>query len=293
MDLILKVTDGPPDGEWRGLEARFDPSGGLIGRAETARLSLPDASRTVSRFHAHVSHGDDAYCLEEMGSRNATSINGKALTVGEKAVLRPGDQVRVGHFTLSVAFDDPSFPATQIFERPEVIAPSGAASDDGTRVINRGFSMPTGGAGSNGLWEAFLDGAGVSLNLPDARRPELMRSVGLILRTMVGGIHRLTNQRVRLRDETTPEKARPQSRAVDPVRQAAEEARLITGLLEPVAVGAVPATARVLEMLEDLTAQIAAMRKRAAAAVFRSASSSIARLLRSPVSPSVVAIFSS
>jgi predicted component of type VI protein secretion system len=270
MDLVLKVIDGPTDGEWRGLESRFDTSGGLIGRAETARLSLPDASRTVSRFHAHISHSDGTFFLEEMGSRNATAVNGKALAVGEKAPLRPGDQLRIGHFTLAVAFDDPAFPVTQIFERPAApvvargkangSAAVDAVQDDGTRVVHRGFSLPAGGAGSVGLWEAFLDGAGVTLNVSDTRRPELMRAVGLMLRTLIGGMNRLVSQRVRLRDETSPEKARPQSRMVDPVRQAAEEARLIAGMLEPIAVGGVAPTARVQEMLEDLAARIQAMR---------------------------------
>jgi len=50
MDLILKVVEGSNGAEWGGLQARFDASEGLIGRAETARLSLPDSTRTVSRF---------------------------------------------------------------------------------------------------------------------------------------------------------------------------------------------------------------------------------------------------
>src|SRR5271165_2655711 len=118
MELLLKVVDGPSDGSWRGLKARFDASGGLIGRAETARLSLPDSSRTVSRFHAHVSCSGEEFFLEEMGSRNAAMINGRALKAGTKELLRPGDEVRVGRFLLAVEFDDPDFPATQVIDRP-------------------------------------------------------------------------------------------------------------------------------------------------------------------------------
>ena len=85
MDLILKVVEGPKGAEWRGLQARFDASGGLIGRAETARLSLPDSTRTVSRFHAHVSCSGETYFLEEMGSRNTATVNGKAVTAARRS----------------------------------------------------------------------------------------------------------------------------------------------------------------------------------------------------------------
>jgi hypothetical protein len=88
-----------------------------------------------------------------------------------------------------------------------------------------------------------------------------------MLRTLPGGPKRLTNQRVRLRYETTPDKARPQSRQLDPVRQAAEESRLIAALLEPPLPGAPPVLARVQELLEDLAAQVAAMRTAVNAAV--------------------------
>jgi predicted component of type VI protein secretion system len=263
MELLLRVIEGPSDSEWRGLEARFDASGGLIGRAETARLSLPDSTRTVSRFHAHVSYADGMFCLEEMGSRNAATINGRALGVGEKAPLRPGDQVRVGHFTLAVEFDDPDFPKTREVEkrRAPVPDPGGPALDEPTRIVSRGVPLRGGGSsGPSAIWEAFLDGAGVTLNLPHTDRPELMRSVGLMLRSLVGGVHRLANQRMRLRDEAGPDRARPQARQLDAVRQAADESRLIAALLEQSTSGSGPPLARIHEMLEDLAAQVAAMR---------------------------------
>jgi len=265
MELVLKVVEGPSDGEWRGLEARFDAAGGLIGRAETARLSLPDSTRTVSRFHAHVSFSDGSYFLEEMGSRNTATINGKALAIGERAALRPGDQVRLGHFTLAVNFDDPDFPATQVLER--AVPESGAAEDPGTRVLLRASSAKVGDAGASALWEAFLDGAGVTMSLPPGDRPEMMRSVGLMLRSLLGGVHKLTTQRVRLREEAGPDKARPQSRQLDPVRQAAEEARLIASILQPAGAGAAQPLTRIQELMEDLAAQVAAMRTAVNAAV--------------------------
>jgi predicted component of type VI protein secretion system len=263
MDLLLKVVDGPSDGNWRGLEARFDASGGLIGRAETARLPLPDATRTVSRFHAHVSFSEDTFYLEEMGSRNAATINGKSLRAGNREALRPGDQVKIGHFTLAVDFDDAEFPATQVLDR-RMVRMEPAENDDSTRIVT-GWSGAD--ASNAALLEALQDGAGVQLNLPLGLQPEFMRSLGLILRVLVGGLHRLASQRMRLRDEASPERARPQARNGDPVRTAAEEARLLAEVLRPAAFGSERAQARVQDMIDDLAARLAAMRTAVSAAV--------------------------
>jgi len=261
MDLLLKVVDGPADRAWQGLEARFDPSGGLIGRAETARLSLPDSTRTVSRFHVHVSCSGDTFYLEEMGSRNAATINGKALKAGSKEALRPGDQVRVGHFTLSVEFDDPEFPATQVIDPRELrMRMSGNEDDQATQVAVRVAGRAPPSYSPAGLLEALQDGAGVEVELPAGLQPEFIRALGQILRTLVSGVHRLSSQRMRLREEPSPEKARPQSRHVDPIRAAAEESRMLGALLKPTVIGSGKSLHRAQEMIDDLAARLAAMR---------------------------------
>jgi len=257
MDLILKVVEGPSNAEWRGLEARFDTSGGLIGRAETARLSLPDASRTVSRFHAHISCSGETFFLEEMGSRNAANVNGKALKAGTKEALRPGDKVRIGHFTLAVSFEDPDFPATQIMDRRSLQIALG--SDDESTLAVR--EAGTRGANSNTeLLEAFQGGAGIDLEMANGLRPDFMRTLGKLLRTLVGGLHYLSSQRMRLRDEPSDRNSNPQARHIDPIRAAAEETRLLTNLLKPGAIGSDKPQTRVQETIDDLAARIAAMR---------------------------------
>jgi predicted component of type VI protein secretion system len=262
MDLLLKVTDGPTESVWHGLQARFDASGGLIGRAETARLSLPDSTRTVSRFHAHVSFSDDTFYLEEMGSRNAATVNGKALKAGTREPLRQGDRVRIGHFTIEVDFVDPAVAAVQgngAMAGAEVME-----YDDSTRLV--GFGGPR-SASENALLNALQEGAGVHLELPAGLQPEFMRSLGLILRMLVGGLHRLASQRMRLREEPSPEKARPQSRNIDPVRAAAEEARVLAEVLRPAVSGSPKSQAKVQELIDDLAARLAAMRTAVSAAV--------------------------
>jgi FHA domain-containing protein len=282
MNLILKVVEGPSGTNCVGLEARFDASGGLIGRAETARLSLPDSSRTVSRFHAHVSCSGDTFYLEEMGSRNAAIINGKALKAGIKEALRPGDKVRIGHFKLAVDFDDPDFPATQVIDRASLQVEAG---HDDTQVIDRrSVRIEAGQDDSSGIavredpgsWaaisnaellEAFQDGAGVQLELAGGLRPDFMRTLGLMLRTLVSGMHLLGSQRMRLRDEPSGEKSNPLARRIDPIRNAAEQTRLLATLLKPGAIGTDNPQTRIQEMVDDLIARIDAMRTAIDAAV--------------------------
>jgi predicted component of type VI protein secretion system len=259
MDLILRVVEGPSNAEWHDLEARFDSSGGLIGRAETARLSLPDASRTVSRFHAHISCSGDTFFLEEMGSRNAASVNGKALKAGTKEVLRPGDKVRIGHFTLAVYFDEADFPATQMIDRRSLQIALGNDDDDSTLAVRQ--ATGTRGVNSNAeLLEAFQSGAGIEIEMPIGLRPEFMTTLGKLLRTLVGGLHYLSSQRMRLRDEASDRNSNPQARHIDPIRAAAEETRLLTTLLKPGAIGSDQPQTRVQETIDDLAARIAAMR---------------------------------
>ena len=273
MDLILKVIEGPAGGNWKGLEARFDASGGLIGRAETARLSLPDSSRTVSRFHAHISCSGDTFYLEEMGSRNAATINGRALQAGSKEALRPGDKVRIGHFTLAVDFDDPDFPATQVIDMRSLRRAAGIALDeddeatDATRIVTRESDTSRTSASSTDLVEAFQQGAGIQIELPIGLQPEFMRTLGVLLRTLVGGVQRLSSQRMRLRDDPGGGKANPQARHIDPIRAAAEETRLLTALFKPGAIGSDSPQTRVQEMVDDLVARIAALRAAVDAAV--------------------------
>ncbi len=228
----------------------------------------------MSRFHAHISCSGDTFYLEEMGSRNAATINGRALQAGTKEALRPGDKVRIGHFTLAVDFDDPDFPATQVIDMRSLRRAAGIGLDEdeevsaATRVFTRdSVEASRMSASSTDLVEAFQQGAGIQVELPIGLQPDFMRTLGLLLRTLVGGIQRLTSQRMRLRDDAGGEKAHPKARHVDPIRAAAEETRLLATLFKPGAIGSDSPQARVQEMVDELVARIAALRAAVDAAV--------------------------
>ncbi|HEY5938233.1 MAG TPA: FHA domain-containing protein [Kofleriaceae bacterium] len=75
---------------------RLDRSVIKVGKVPSAHIKLDDPS--VSRMHAII-EVDDEPSIIDLGSRTGTHVNG--VTVN-KAVLRAGDQIRIGVFTLVV-----------------------------------------------------------------------------------------------------------------------------------------------------------------------------------------------
>jgi len=95
---VIAFNDTPTDGT---LQVHFDELGGLIGRAETNQLVLPDPERMVSRVAAQVVYRNGAFAIIDRGS-NPISLNGHALASGREAPLAPGDRVCICGYELSV-----------------------------------------------------------------------------------------------------------------------------------------------------------------------------------------------
>src|SRR3982074_429446 len=95
MKVQLIVVQGKPEG-------KIIPLGGprfKIGRGETCHLR-PN-SEMVSREHAEFVVEAETGLVRDLGSRNGTLVNGKALT--EDCTLKNGDLVQVGPLTFAVS----------------------------------------------------------------------------------------------------------------------------------------------------------------------------------------------
>jgi transcriptional regulator with GAF, ATPase, and Fis domain len=69
-----------------------------IGRHKLNDIHLPDSSAQVSRFHvALFRDAEGRYWLQDLGSRNRTSVNGKTRDFG---LLADGDKIGIGPYTL-------------------------------------------------------------------------------------------------------------------------------------------------------------------------------------------------
>src|SRR5208283_5385708 len=116
MKVQLIVVRGKPEGKVIPLAGpKFK-----IGRGETCHLR-PN-SEQVSREHAEFTIESSAVIVRDLGSRNGTLVNGKALTT-EACKLKDRDLVQVGPLTFAVSIHDAPKPAT-----PPTASPAASAA---------------------------------------------------------------------------------------------------------------------------------------------------------------------
>ncbi len=73
------------------------PSEAVIGRASANQIAI--RSDQVSRQHARIHWGDGKWCIQDLGSRNGTILNGKRLE--SSLPLSDGDVIEVGGFVIT------------------------------------------------------------------------------------------------------------------------------------------------------------------------------------------------
>src|SRR5260370_18535789 len=95
MKVQLIVVQGKPEGKVIPLVGPMFK----IGRGETCHLR-PN-SEQVSREHAEFTIAGDDVSVRDLGSRNGTLVNGKAIT--EPYQLKDQDLVQVGPLTFAVS----------------------------------------------------------------------------------------------------------------------------------------------------------------------------------------------
>ena len=121
MKVQLVVVRGKPEGKVIPLVGpNFK-----IGRGETCHLR-PN-SEQVSREHAEFTISGETVVVRDLGSRNGTLVNGKALTT-DPCGLKDRDLVQVGPLTFAVAILDA--PATAVKASASPSATKAASPDD-------------------------------------------------------------------------------------------------------------------------------------------------------------------
>jgi FHA domain-containing protein len=84
----------------RPITARFDSSGGTIGRADHSTMALPDPERFISRKQAEIAFASNVFMIRNVGAANPITVAQRTLGAGETAPLRHGDEVRIGGYLL-------------------------------------------------------------------------------------------------------------------------------------------------------------------------------------------------
>jgi hypothetical protein len=129
MKVQLVVVRGKPEGKVIPLAGpKFK-----IGRGETCHLR-PN-SEQVSREHAEFTLEAGTLIVRDLGSRNGTLVNGKALTT-ESCTLKDRDLVQVGPLTFAVSIQDAPAPASKPAAAPAPGKPKPSPDDISTDDID-------------------------------------------------------------------------------------------------------------------------------------------------------------
>ncbi len=150
MKVQLVVVRGKPEGKVIPLVG----SNFKIGRGETCHLR-PN-SEQVSREHAEFSISDNSVIVRDLGSRNGTLVNGKALTA--ECQLKDRDLVQVGPLTFAVSISE--VPAPAVAAKAPVAKPAAPAA--------RAKASPDDVSGDEIDSWLFGDSAGLSADQPTA-----------------------------------------------------------------------------------------------------------------------------
>jgi predicted component of type VI protein secretion system len=275
MSLVLRGLALNDEAMSRPLVGRFDERGGKIGRSDNVTFTLPDPERLISRVQAEIRYADEGYWIENVSAANPILHNGRPLSSGMRVPLHEGDEIRIGGYTLQVAFENDLTSATILRGRTDAVAPPGAprpgpaapAAAPAARAARaaraapaapavpeapRVERVPVEPAAADALWRGFLEGAGISLPLPNGPTPELMQLIGSMMKIAVEGIHHLVSMRAVAKSEMHAEMTMIQVRGNNPLKFAPDAVIALQLLLQPPARGFLPGPAALRDALVDL-----------------------------------------
>lgn len=128
--LVIRTASGRALDE--AIAYPFDQGRLVIGRGSSADVRIPHL--TVSAVHATLAVDGDGYTLIDQGSTNGTRVNGEALVPGRRKLLKDGDRLDIGAYTLSFhAGELVTQPITA--ERTAELARRLFRESQGTRVV--------------------------------------------------------------------------------------------------------------------------------------------------------------
>lgn len=89
------------------IAADFTEAGGVIGRASSCTLHLPDPYQHISREQARIVFDNEQYSVVACGIPNIVSLNGRELAKDVPAPVQNGDELIIGEFELSIEAASP------------------------------------------------------------------------------------------------------------------------------------------------------------------------------------------
>ena len=99
--LLVEYT--PSSGKHRALAFAKDRVS--IGRAHSNDVKLTNPMRLVSRRHAEIRQEKGMFWVVDLGSKNATLLNGRRIEAERPYALQDGDRLLVGDFQIEFVAD--------------------------------------------------------------------------------------------------------------------------------------------------------------------------------------------
>ncbi len=263
MTLVLRGITLDEEPLSQPLLGRFDERGGSLGRSDDATLTLPDPQRLISRTQAQILHRDGHYWVENISAASAVLHNGRPLSAGMRVMLNDGDELRIGGYVLHAAFEAEAASKTILSGRtvvPRVHDQAAAPAPHLDEAPAKPHSISgkrdtTGPDTSESLWDGFLQGAGIDGSvLPGAPTPQLLSSIGEMLKIAVGGLQRLITIRAQAKNEVLAGMTMIAPRNNNPLKFSPDEAGALQTLLQPPARGFLDGPAALRDALLDLQA---------------------------------------
>ena len=137
--LAVSLNDQPLT---RPITARFDASGGTIGRTDHNTMSLPDPERFISRKQAEIVLTDEGFVIRNVGAANPIVVGHRTLGQGETAVLRPGDGVRIGGYELRADYPGAASPGQTIASAARSARASDPSGDASAADVHSAATPP-------------------------------------------------------------------------------------------------------------------------------------------------------
>ncbi len=106
-DLVIRAVSLAGQPLTHTMTARFDQSGGTLGRSDSNTLALPDPRRHISRLQAEVVLQGGRYALRNAGNANPIVVNQTSVPPGASVALAHGDELQIGAYVLRATLEDP------------------------------------------------------------------------------------------------------------------------------------------------------------------------------------------
>jgi FHA domain-containing protein len=97
--VLVKAMGQAPN---QAIAADFTEAGGVIGRASSCTLHLPDPYQHISREQARIVFENEQYSVVACGIPNIVVLNGRELIKDVPAPVQNGDELIIGEFELSI-----------------------------------------------------------------------------------------------------------------------------------------------------------------------------------------------